>query len=111
IEPNVGVVEVPDPRLAVLAEITKDEEKMSSLPPLVPAVVEFVDIAGLVKGASTGEGLGNQFLSNIREVDAIIHVLRDFTDENVIRAGSENPDSDRLTVETELSLADLSVVE
>src|SRR3989338_4559173 len=74
IEPNVGVVPVPDERLLKLAEITKEEEKMDKLPPLVPAVVEFVDIAGLVKGASTGAGLGNQFLSHIREVDAIIHV-------------------------------------
>src|SRR3989344_2244092 len=84
---------------------------MTSLPPLVPAVVEFVDIAGLVKGASTGAGLGNQFLSHIREVDAITHVLRDFSDESIVREGSENPDSDRLTVETELGLADLQVLE
>src|SRR5258708_26985180 len=87
IEPNTGIVAVPDSRLLTLATLTKEEEKMQNLPPLVPAVVEFVDIAGLVKGASTGEGLGNQFLSHIREVDAIIHVLRDFTDETVIRAG------------------------
>src|SRR3989344_4493658 len=87
VEPNVGVVAVPDERLNKLAELVKDEEKMGSLPPLIPAVVEFVDIAGLVKGAAEGAGLGNQFLSHIREVDAIIHVLRDFTDENVVRAG------------------------
>ncbi len=111
VEPNVGVVAVPDSRLAVLAELVKEEEKMSNLPPLVPAIVEFVDIAGLVKGASTGEGLGNQFLSHIREVDAIVHVLRDFKDENVIRAGSENPDSDKQTIETELILADLQTLE
>lgn len=111
IEPNVGVVEVPDPRLLKLADLVKDEENMPSLPPLVPAVVEFVDIAGLVKGASVGEGLGNQFLSHIREVDAIIHVLRDFKDENVIRSGSINPTDDFLTIETELSLADLQVLE
>jgi ribosome-binding ATPase len=111
IEPNVGVVEVPDSRLKVLAEIIKDEEKMDSLPPLVPAVVEFVDIAGLVKGASVGEGLGNQFLSYIREVDAIIHVLRDFKDENVIRSGSVTPVDDLLTIETELALSDLQVLE
>lgn len=111
VEPNVGVVAVPDKRLSELAELVKNEENMESLPPLVPAVVEFVDIAGLVKGASGGEGLGNQFLSHIREVDAIIHVLRDFSDENVIRAGSESPDTDRLTIETELSLADLQTIE
>lgn len=111
IEPNVGVVAVPDGRLGELGELVKEEEKMGNLPPLVPAVVEFVDIAGLVKGASTGEGLGNQFLSHIREVDAIVHVLRDFEDSNIIREGSENPDSDKLVIETELGLADLQVVE
>ena len=111
VEPNIGVVAVPDSRLSELANLVAREEKMAGLPPIVPAVVEFVDIAGLVKGASTGAGLGNQFLSHIREVDAIIHVLRDFTDENVVRAGSENPDSDKSTVETELDLADLQVVE
>ena len=111
VEPNVGVVAVPDPRLAILADVVKREEDMENLPPLVPAVVEFVDIAGLVKGAHQGAGLGNQFLSHIREVDAIIHVLRDFTDENVVRSGSENPDSDKLTVETELGLADLQTLE
>lgn len=111
IEPNVGVVAVPDGRLSKLGELVKVEEKMEGLPPVVPAVVEFVDIAGLVKGASTGAGLGNQFLSHIREVDAIIHVLRDFTDPNIIREGSENPDSDKLVIETELGLADLQVVE
>ncbi len=111
VEPNVGVVVVPDERLDKLAELVKTEEKMDSLPPIVPAVVEFVDIAGLVKGASTGEGLGNQFLSHIREVDAIIHVLRDFEDSNIVQEGSENPDADRLTIETELGLADLQVLE
>lgn len=111
IEPNVGVVAVPDQRLHELAELIKDEEKMENLPPIVPAVVEFVDIAGLVKGASTGAGLGNQFLSHIREVDAIVHVLRDFTDSNVIREGSESPDADKLTIETELGLADLQTIE
>ncbi len=111
VEPNVGIVAVPDKRLEKLADLVKDEEKMSSLPPIVPAVVEFVDIAGLVKGASTGEGLGNQFLSHIREVDCIVHVLRDFKDENVIRSGSVSPDEDKLTIETELSLSDLQVVE
>jgi ribosome-binding ATPase len=81
------------------------------LPPLVPAVVEFVDIAGLVKGASTGAGLGNQFLSHIREVDAIVHVLRDFGDESIIREGSFDPMSDREVIETELALADLQTLE
>ncbi len=111
IEPNTGVVAVPDPRLQKLAELTKDEEKMSDLPPIVPAVVEFVDIAGLVKGASKGAGLGNKFLSHIREVDAIIHVLRDFEDNNIIREGSENPKSDRETIETELILADIETIQ
>lgn len=110
-EPNVGVMAVPDERLNQLAELVKNEEKMNQLPPIVPAVVEFVDIAGLVKGAHQGAGLGNQFLSHIREVDAIIHVLRDFEDPNIIREGSENPDSDKLTVETELGLADLQTIE
>lgn len=111
IEPNMGVVAVPDSRLSLLADLVKEEEKMESLPPLVPAVVEFVDIAGLVKGASKGAGLGNQFLSHIREVDAVIHVIRDFSDSNIIREGSENPDSDKLVIETELSLADIQVIE
>lgn len=111
VEPNVGVVAVPDERLDKLAQLVKLEEKMDSLPPIVPAVVEFVDIAGLVRGAHKGEGLGNQFLSHIREVDAIVHVLRDFEDENVIRAGSESPQSDREVVETELILADLQVID
>jgi ribosome-binding ATPase len=111
VEPNIGIVAVPDERLGKLAELVQSEEKMDSQPPLVPAVVEFVDIAGLVKGASTGAGLGNQFLSHIREVDAIIHVLRDFEDPNIVREGSENPDADRLTIETELGLADLQTLE
>ena len=111
VEPNIGVVVVPDSRLLTLATLVKNEEHMDNLPPVVPAVCEFVDIAGLVKGAAQGEGLGNQFLSHIREVDAIVHVLRDFHDENVARAGAENPDADKLTVETELGLADLQVLE
>ncbi|KKS71009.1 redox-regulated ATPase YchF [Candidatus Daviesbacteria bacterium RIFCSPLOWO2_01_FULL_43_38] len=111
IEPNVGVVAVPDDRLNELAKLVRDEEKMPGLPPLVPAVVEFVDIAGLVKGASTGAGLGNQFLSHIREVDAIVEVVRDFEDASVIREGSESPDADKLTIETELALSDLQVIE
>ncbi len=111
IEPNTGIVAVPDPRLQKLAELTKEEEKMDSFPPIVPAVVEFVDIAGLVKGASQGAGLGNQFLSHIREVDAIVHVLRDFEDHNIVREGSISPDEDKATIETELALADLQTIE
>ncbi len=111
VEPNIGVVAVPDKRLNELAELTKDEERMANLPPIVPAIVEFVDIAGLVKGAATGAGLGNKFLSHIREVDAIIHVIRDFEDLDIIREGSENPKSDKETIETELILADLETIE
>ncbi len=111
IEPNTGIVAVPDARLLKLAGVVKIEEKMDVLPPLISAVVEFVDIAGLVKGASQGAGLGNQFLSHIREVDAIIHVLRDFEDANIVREGSTNPKSDREVIETELALADLQVLE
>ena len=105
IEPNVGVVEVPDPRLTALSEIVQPER-------VVPAVTEFVDIAGLVAGASKGEGLGNQFLANIRETDAIVHVVRCFEDANVIHvAGRVNPVDDIETINTELALADLSTVE
>ncbi len=111
IEPNIGVVPVPDVRLAKLAEITKQEEKMDTLPPVVPAVVEFVDIAGLVKGASEGQGLGNKFLSHIREVNIICHVVRFFTDSNIVHvAGDVNPERDREIVETELMLADLQTL-
>lgn len=105
IEPNVGVVEVPDPRLAQLAEIVKPER-------VVPAITEFVDIAGLVAGASKGEGLGNQFLSHIRETDAIVNVVRCFEDPNVIHvAGKVDPIADIEVIQTELCLADLSTVE
>lgn len=111
IEPNIGVVPVPDERLAKLAGITKEEEKMDKLPPLVPAVIEFVDIAGLVKGASTGEGLGNKFLSHIREMNVICHVLRFFSDPTVVHvAGDIDPKRDREIVETELVLADLQTL-
>lgn len=111
IDPNVGIVPVPDNRLSKLAEITKEEEKMAVLPPIVPATVKFVDIAGLVKGAATGAGLGNKFLANIREVDLILHVVRDFADTDIIREESSlDPESDRLTVNTELILADLETV-
>jgi len=105
IEPNVGIVEVPDPRLAQLAAITKPQK-------VLPATVEFVDIAGLVAGASKGEGLGNQFLANIRETDAIAHVVRCFEDPNVVHvAGKIDPVSDIETINTELALADLQTVE
>jgi ribosome-binding ATPase len=105
IEPNVGVVEVPDPRLNQLAEIVKPER-------VLPATVEFVDIAGLVAGASKGEGLGNQFLANIRETDAITHVVRCFDDPNVIHvAGKVDPISDIEVINTELALADLASVD
>jgi ribosome-binding ATPase len=105
IEPNVGVVELPDPRLAQLSAIVKPER-------VVPAIVEFVDIAGLVAGASKGEGLGNQFLSHIRETDAIVNVVRCFEDENVIHvSGKVDPIADIEVIQTELCLADLSTVE
>ncbi len=105
IEPNTGVVEVPDLRLAQLAEIVKPQK-------IVPAIVEFVDIAGLVAGASKGEGLGNQFLANIRETDAICHVVRCFHNENVIHvSGKVDPISDVETIATELALADLASAE
>lgn len=111
IEPNVGVVPVPDERLKKLAEITKIEHNMSSIPPIKPATVEFVDIAGLVKGASEGAGLGNKFLSHIREVQIIAHVVRAFEDPDVIREGSVDVLSDYKTIETELILSDLQTLE
>lgn len=111
IEPNVGIVPVPDERLERLAEVTKESEKMDSLPPIVNATVEFVDIAGLIAGAHKGEGLGNKFLSHIRQVDAICHVLRVFTDPEIVKEGSVNPISDFQTVKTELELADLETTE
>ncbi|MDO5530720.1 redox-regulated ATPase YchF [Sutterella sp.] len=105
IEPNVGVVEVPDERLAKLAEIDHPQR-------IVPAAVEFVDIAGLVAGASKGEGLGNQFLANIRECDAIAHIVRCFDDDNIVHvAGEVNPLNDIEVINTELALADLAAVE
>ncbi|MEN9769285.1 MAG: hypothetical protein RLZZ180_915 [Pseudomonadota bacterium] len=105
IEPNTGVVEVPDPRLGQLAEIVKPER-------VVPAIVEFVDIAGLVAGASQGEGLGNQFLAHIRETDAIVNVVRCFEDPNVIHvAGKVDPIADIEVIQTELCLADLGTVD
>lgn len=111
IEPNIGVVPVPDSRLQKLAEITKEEEKMDKLPPIRPATVEFVDIAGLVKGASEGQGLGNKFLSHIREVNIICHVVRFFPDPAIVHvAGDIDPVRDREIVETELMLADLQTL-
>lgn len=105
IEPNVGVVELPDARLAKLAAIVKPER-------VVPAIVEFVDIAGLVAGASKGEGLGNQFLAHIRETDAIVNVVRCFDDENVVHvSGRVDPIADIEVIQTELCLADLATVE
>ena len=105
IEPNVGIVEVPDPRLQKLAEIVNPAR-------IVPATVEFVDIAGLVAGASKGEGLGNQFLANIRECDAIAHIVRCFKDDNVVHvAGHIDPLEDIAVINTELALADLASVE
>ena len=111
IEPNVGVVPVPDERLGQLAQVVKEEEGMASLPPEVPATVEFIDIAGLIAGAHKGEGLGNKFLAHIRETDAVAHVLRDFSDPEITREGSMDPKQDFATVETELQLADLQTLE
>lgn len=111
IEPNVGIVPVPDERLGKLAKIVKESENMDNLPPEVPATVEFLDIAGLVAGAHKGEGLGNKFLSHIREVDAICHVLRDFKDENIVKEQSVDPKKDFEIIETELKLADLQTLE
>ena len=105
IEPNVGIVEVPDPRLEQLAGIVKPQK-------IQHAIVEFVDIAGLVAGASKGEGLGNQFLANIRETDALVNVVRCFDDENVVHVnGKVDPIADIETIVTELALADLAAVE
>src|SRR5688572_24435976 len=105
IEPNTGLVNVPDPRLDKLTELVVPNR-------VVPTQIEIVDIAGLVRGASKGEGLGNKFLANIREVDAIIHVIRCFEDENILRdEGPINPVSDKEIIDTELQLKDLDSVE
>lgn len=115
IEPNVGVVDVPDLRLEALADVVKKEygQKGTREVPekIIPAVVKFHDIAGLVKGASEGEGLGNQFLGHIREVDAIVHVVRDFEDPDIVRAGSISPQEDYETIRTELMLSDIQHLE
>lgn len=111
IEPNIGVVPVPDERLKKLAEVTKESESMASLPPEVPATVEFVDIAGLIAGASKGEGLGNKFLSHIRETSAICHVVRAFSDPDIVKQGITDPKQDMEVIETELQLADLQTLE
>ena len=109
IEPNVGIVAVPDKRLDRLKEMYTVGEKV---PPVVPAVIEFVDIAGLVKGASKGEGLGNKFLANIREVDAIVHVVRCFEDDNIIHVeGSVDPLRDIETIDLELIFSDMEMLE
>lgn len=104
IDPNVGVVEVPDEKLPILAEIVKTQK-------VVPAAVEFVDIAGLVKGASQGEGLGNKFLTNIRECDAICHIVRDFSDPNIIKEGSVDPQGDFEVICAELIIKDLETID
>lgn len=104
IDPNVGVVEVPDSKLSILADLVKTKK-------ITPAIVEFVDIAGLVKGASKGEGLGNKFLTNIREVDAICHVVRNFSDENIIKEGSVDPQGDFEVICAELIIKDLESID
>ena len=105
IDPNIGIVAVPDERLKLLGDLYQSKK-------VTPAVIEFVDIAGLVKGASKGEGLGNQFLSNIREVDAIVHVVRCFEDSNVVHVdGSVNPLRDIETINLELIFSDLEILE
>src|SRR4028119_1089743 len=105
IEPNVGVITVPDERLQTLEALVNPQR-------VLPAIIEFVDIAGLVKGASRGEGLGNKFLANIREVDAIIHVVRCFEDENIVHvAGGVDPVFDKEVIDTELQLKDIESVD
>lgn len=111
IEPNVGIVPVPDIRLTKLSETIKTAEKLDSLPPEVPATVEFVDIAGLIEGASKGEGLGNKFLNHIRQTDAICFVLRAFSDPDVIKQGVKDPKSDLEILRLELDLADEQTME
>src|SRR5690349_13470125 len=105
IEPNVGVISVPDSRLKILEDLVKPQR-------VLPTTIEFVDIAGLVKGASKGEGLGNQFLANIREVDAIVHVVRCFENDNIVHVdGRVNPVADKEIIDTELQLKDLDSID
>lgn len=116
IEPNVGVVDVPDERLQGLVEVVRNDYGHKAgdreVPQkVIPSTVKFFDIAGLVKGAHKGEGLGNEFLGHIREVNALVHVLRDFDDDNIINSGSVNPVEDMTTIETELILSDISVLD
>jgi GTP-binding protein YchF len=114
IEPNVGIVDVPDERIELLCQYVRNDNPRTDkqIPEkVVPSVIKFYDIAGLVKGASQGEGLGNEFLGHIREVDAIAHVVRDFEDPNIIRAGSTDPKNDSEVVSTELILSDLQIIE
>src|SRR3989344_8847279 len=111
IEPNIGVVPVPDSRLKQLAQVVKDSENIDHLPPEVPATVQFLDIAGLIAGAHKGEGLGNKFLSHIREVNAVCHVVRAFSDPDIIKEGTVDPKTDLDIVETELKLADFQTLE
>lgn len=110
IEPNIGVVGVPDSRLQRLAQIVQDSDSHGLLPPIKPATVNFVDIAGLVRGANEGAGLGNKFLSHIREVSVIAHVVRAFEDTNIIREGSVGVKEDYEVIRTELALSDLSSI-
>ena len=111
IEPNTGIVEVPDERLDKLAEVISRHSPDSKLPPIKRATIEFVDIAGLVAGASKGEGLGNQFLANIRETDLICHVMRAFEDGDVVVTGQMNPLEDLSTIRTELAIKDIESLE
>ena len=111
IEPNIGVVPVPDTRLKKLSETVKNSENLSFLPPEVPATCEFVDIAGLIEGASKGEGLGNKFLNHIRQVDAICFVLRAFSNPDIIKQGVKDPKSDLEILRLELDLADEQTLE
>lgn len=111
IEPNIGIIPVPDSRLKRLSQVVKESEKLDFLPPEIPATVEFVDIAGLIKGAHKGEGLGNKFLNHIRDVTAICHVVRDFSDPEVIKQGVTDPKTDLEIVKLELDLADAQMVE